>query len=219
MPGSRMTITQLLQRFRETIPSIVNPYRSIIIVPDPPVEDIITIRNEEEDIIKKISPKVIRFGYAHTRQNGIAFYNSNRDQCAELTNEGILFYREPIDDGVHMGRTIVVLASMIDYALAFYRQFRYEGDVAIIMETRNTQGLKLITDTGDFLLARFENHVCETQAPIVVNRTVNLPALANNYTAIIKDIFTEFCRAFDFTISKEVLDYQFTKAIRFIRPS
>ena len=204
----RPTINQVIQRVRESVPSISKAYRSMVIAPEYVIKNMIQFDGEIERWLSSIDGSLdLIIGEAHSTQDGVVFKferQAVQEYFAKVTREGVIYYREPIPNengGVHIGRTIKVVGDMLEYARRVYERFKYDGSCIVKLELGNIKGMCLTTSYPWFLRGNF---TFDEDRVLIIERTPSWVDITQNPDSVIESITVEFCRSFHFSITEEV---------------
>lgn len=199
------TINQVVQRVRESVPSISHPYRGVLIAPDYVIKDMIQFNEEIERWLYHSTDLTI--GEPQSIQDGAVFKfnrHADDDYFAKITKEGVIYYREPIGNelgGVHIGRTIRVVGEMLEYARKVYERFKYSGACVVKLELGNIKGMRL--SLGFPYLFRY-NCTFDEDRILLIERELSWIDLTQNTVSVVESIIGEFCRSFGFSITEKV---------------
>ncbi len=202
------TVNQIIQRVRESVPSISCAYRSVIVAPDHIVKDLIRFDEEIDYWLRSISNSLdLVIGNPHSTQDGVIFKVGNDavHECfAKITREGVIYYREPISgekEGIHIGRTIRVVVQMLEYAQKVYERFKYIDSCVIKLELGNIKNMPLIADG---FWPRRDNFTFDDDKVLVIERELPNIQTTQCPTSIVESIVIEFCRSFGFSMAEEI---------------
>ena len=201
------TVNQVIQRVRESVPSISCAYRSVIVAPDHIVKGLIRFDEEIDYWLRSIFNSLdLVVGNPRSTQDGVTFIFGNgavHDCFAKITREGVIYYREPISgekEGIHIGRTIRVVVHMLEYAQRVYERFKYIDSCVIKLELGNIKNMPLTAE--EFWLRR-DNYTFDDDKVLVIERELPRIQTTQCPTSIVESIVVEFCRSFGFSITKE----------------
>lgn len=168
------------------------PCRTVIVCPLYPTKRIIEFNKESEDFLRR-SPSELHFGYLQPIQNGLAFkFDSatSKGYYVEITGEGLIVYHEPLENGVHIGRTIMVVGRILEYARGVFERFGFYGKILIILRLNGTKGKHLTADPPRSIL--HEYIFPEDEA--VVKQEFSVDGLREELDSAVVSIVKEFCR-------------------------
>lgn len=235
--SGKTTVNQNIQRLRESIPSYNGSYRSVLIAPEYLVKDMVelTLQNELQ-ITNQLIQQGLTIGNPAPTQNAVIFrFNTNQPEIHStideevsaalkaikrkqinndkgyfsiITKEGLLYYREPIDEalrdgnsaaiGIHVGRTLCVIKGMINFAQTLFQQNDYHDHCSLKFTADNISGFPLIYsdyfcravyrfESGNALLVERDLSENERKAP----------------NSVLEGLAIELCRSFGLHISEE----------------
>lgn len=201
----RPTINQVIQRVRESVPSISKAYRSVLIAPEYLIKNMIQFNREIESWLSNTYNHDLVTGDLFSTQDGVVFKFRQQevpDFFAKVTREGIIYYREPIKgDSIYIGQTINVVGKMLEYAQKVYDRFNYRGLCIVKLELENIKGMPLTTDSFHFPL--FAKYTFDEDRVLLIEREASWVDITQNPASVVESIIVEFCRSFGFSISEE----------------
>ena len=214
----RPTINQVIQRVRESVPPITKAYRSVLITPDYVIKNMIEFDPEIERWMWTIHRSYyLTMGDPHPSQDGVVFkfdQHTVPEYFAKVTKEGVIYYREPIYNdlnGIHIGRTIIVVRKMLEYAQKVFERFKYAGSCIVKLELGNIKGMHLKTDFHSLLM---DYYTFDEDRVLIIEREPAWIDVTQNPASIVESIIIEFCRSFRFSITENVAKNYVANAFR-----
>jgi Putative DNA-binding domain len=131
--------------------------------------------------------------------------NTDKGYFATVNREGLIYYREPVNEsssdgykGLHVGRTLNVIKSMINFAQTLYQENNYYDPCLLKFEAGNVANFPLInTDYFFRPIYRFQ-----TGNVLNMDRDVSAKERKTPNT-LLEGIAIELCRSFGLHISEE----------------
>jgi len=209
----QLMIIAALHRCQNILKSnlIDKPARLIIVSPQFPRDVLVSLDQlygiaQQEQIGYEID-----FGNLTTMQAGVKFTIPGNwgphFNYMELTREGLFFYLEACSEtseerakSLDIGRTIVVIGRLLEYALRCYEKMGFWGSVHIELLLSNTLGRRL-TDSRS---AWSCNSVCPDKE-VRIEATKSIFELRENHFALVEDFTKRFIWAFGCKIDSDVV--------------
>lgn len=214
----RLTISQVIQRVRESVPPLSQPYRSVLIAPEYVIKNLVQFNEETEHWLRRISDNLdLVIGDARSTQNGIIFRFEKatvHEYFAKVTGEGVIYYREHIpyeNGGIHIGRTIKVIGDMLEYARSVYERFKYAGACIIKFELGNIRNMRLTTDPSRFLRG---NYTFDEDKVLIIEQETPWARIMQYPASVVESVVIEFCRSFGFSITEKAAKEYVTSILK-----
>jgi hypothetical protein len=232
--SGKTTITQTIQRLRESIPAYNGPYRSVIIAPEYIVKGMVRLTREKElQLSSQLHQQNLVAGDPKSTQNSVIFrfnkeqvkYSTIEDEVqatlkaikqanlntinggyfTTVTSDGLIYYREPIDESprdgvvaVHVGRTINVIKGVINLAQQLYQENDYHDHCLLKFEAVNINGLPLMPTDHFFRdVDLFESGNVLTMDRELSEKERKAP------NSILEGLTIELCRSFGLHVSED----------------
>lgn len=222
-PGIILDIEQLASPKDTFFDSTSNPYRSFAITLKNVGAHVYDLNRDTYDWLSRNTPIYLSFGYLHPTQNGAAFRYDNtetrRDSEAGVTRDGFIYYGELIagEDGIHIGRTIIVIGNMLRYAQQVYEHFSFydAGDdtqVVIRFKVGNVRGQRLAHDLGPNRWPLHQDYIYEGNE-LIISKEHSLGEICQSRNSITESIIFEFCRSFGFLFDTEQVGRGYVESV------
>jgi len=125
-----------------------------------------------------------------------------------LTQQGLILYLEDCSEGggeeykntLHIGRTVMVIGRLLEYALRCYEKIGFWGSVCIELVLTNVLGRRL----ADSRLVMPDDYVCPDKE-VRIEATKAVSELREDYFALVEDFMKEFTWAFGCQISPDAV--------------
>jgi len=150
-------------------------------------------------MFKRSRPTVDDFNYMEFTQQGLVFYLEN---CSEGQREG---YK----NSLHIGRTIIVIGRLLEYALSCYEAMGFWGNVRIELVLTNVLGSRLSEDP---LVWLDDGYVCP-DPEIRIEATKSASELTENHFALVEDFTKKFTWAFGCQLNPDVVKASVERAL------
>ncbi len=188
------------------------PFRRVLVKPKSNLPKMMASPLETDDWFSNNRPGILDYTERQTTQHGLLFL-SRSPRYAEISYaSGEMYYGELIRgvNGVNLGKTVIIVYAMMDYAQRAYERFDYKGELLVELKVGNVKGLPLMDDSIIGLLG--ETYATDDNE-IIVRRTMNAKDLKGP-THYVAAVITEFCRAFGFSFHKENAEGYVGRVIR-----
>ncbi len=179
---------------------IGEPYRRMLVSPENLDSVVIPMSAETEDWLIRNRSNLLDWSDNTATQFGLTF-DTKSGHHGEIANTGEVYFGETVQrqDGIHIGRMIVVIGRSLEWASRVHSRFGVLGNVKAELKLKNVKGMELSTDPFRDLAQRY---VAQSD-PIIVYRILDAD-FAKDFNTHVESIIVEMCRAFGLRLDRKV---------------